>query len=66
MAAGEFTPPNLGASPVSVNDAHDEAVTPRKNLAFLEDAEQTQLWRIANEEVHKLLDPYPGHHRCQT
>src|SRR6266567_658047 len=41
MAAGEFMPPNLGASPVSVIDAHDEAITPRKNLAFLDDAEQT-------------------------
>src|SRR3989442_12998291 len=41
MAAGEFTPPSLGAWPVSVIDAHDEAITPRKNLAFLDDAEQT-------------------------
>jgi len=53
MAAGEFTPPNPGASPVPVIDAHDEAITPRKNLAFLDDEEQTSQ-QTAAEQIKKL------------
>src|SRR5712692_3085390 len=53
MAAGEFTQPNLGASPVPVIDGHDEDITPRKDLTFLDDEEQTPQQTNA-EQIQKL------------